>query len=52
VTFGEQTEDVLIAVLDGLSVAPARSFRIIDGNRKNPSSEHWKRAFTLLRLLV
>jgi hypothetical protein len=52
VTFGEETEDVLIEVFGGLSVALARSFRLLDGQVKNPSSEHWDRAFELFRLLV
>jgi hypothetical protein len=52
VTFGEETEDVLIEVFGGLGVALARSFRIIDPEVKNPATEHWDRAFTLFRLLV
>jgi hypothetical protein len=52
VTFGEETEDMLAEVFGGISVALARSFRIVDGSVKNPSSEHWERAFELFRLLV
>ena len=52
VTFGEETEQVLTDVFGGLSVALARSFRILDGSVKNPSTEHWDRAFALFRMLV
>jgi hypothetical protein len=52
VTFGEETEDVLGEVFGGLSIALARSFRILDPEVRNPSTEHWERAFTLFRLLV
>jgi hypothetical protein len=52
VTFGEDTEDVLVEVFGGISVALARSFRLLDGQVTNPSSQHWDRAFELFRLLV
>jgi uncharacterized protein DUF1931 len=52
VTFGEETEEVLIDVFGGISVALARSFRVVDPRVTNPSSEHWDRAFTLFRLLI
>jgi Domain of unknown function (DUF1931) len=52
VTFGEETEEVLGEVFGGLSIALARSFRILDPEVRNPSTEHWERAFTIFRLLV
>jgi hypothetical protein len=52
VTFSEETEDVLGEVFGGISVALARSFRIVDPDLTNPSSEHWDRAFELFRLLL
>ena len=52
VTFGEETEDFLVEVFGGISLALARSFRIIDPEVKNPSSEHWEREFQLFRLLL
>jgi hypothetical protein len=52
VTFGEETEAVLTAVFGGLSVALARSFRIMDAEVRNPSSRHWDRVFDLFRLTV
>ncbi|MDB5483797.1 MAG: hypothetical protein JWO83_4850 [Caulobacteraceae bacterium] len=36
----------------GLSVAIARSFRIVDPEVKNPSTEHWERTFQLFDLLL
>jgi hypothetical protein len=52
VTFSDETEHVLIEVVGGLSVALARSFRLLDAQVKNPTTEHWDRAFELFRLLV
>src|SRR3954470_4197880 len=52
VTFGEETEDVLVEVFGGISIALARSFRIVDPQVRNPSTEHWDRAFDLFRLLL
>ena len=52
VTFAEETEDVLVEVFGGISLALARSFRILDPQVRNPSTEHWDRAFDLFRLLL
>jgi hypothetical protein len=52
VTFGEDTEGMLVEVFGGISVALARSFRLWDGQVKNPSTAHWDRAFELFRLLL
>ena len=52
VTIGEETEDALVEVFGGMSVALARSFRLLDAEGKHPTSEHWDRAFALFRLLV
>jgi hypothetical protein len=52
VTFAEEAEDVLVEVFGGISIALARSFRIIDPQVTNPSSEHWDRVFALFRLLT
>jgi hypothetical protein len=52
VTFGEETEDVLTDVFGALSVALARTFRIVDSEVRNPSTRHWDRAFGLFGLLV
>jgi hypothetical protein len=52
VTFSEETEEKLIDVFGGLSVALARSLRIVDSEMTNPSTEHWDRAFTLFRMVI
>jgi hypothetical protein len=52
VTFGEETEAVLDDVFGGISVALARSFRILESDVKNPTSQHWDRAFELFRMTL
>lgn len=52
VTVGEETTARIPSVAGGLSVALARSFKIIDPKLVNPSSEHWERAFRLFELLM
>ncbi|GAA0923452.1 DUF1931 family protein [Pseudonocardia zijingensis] len=52
ITFSEETADVLSEVFGGISIALARSFRIVDPGLTNPSTEHWDRAFELFRLLL
>jgi hypothetical protein len=47
-----ETESRLPRVAGGLSVAVARSFKIIDPDLRNPSSRHWERAFHLFDLLM
>jgi hypothetical protein len=38
-------------VFGGLSIALARSFKIIDPELVNPATEHWERAFGFFRLV-
>ena len=52
VTFSEETEDMLPEVFGGISIALARSFRIVDPDVTNPSTEHWERGFDLFRMLL
>jgi len=52
VTFADDTEDVLTEVFGGISVALARSFRIVDSERRNPSTEQWDRVLALFDLLA
>ncbi len=52
VTFSEETERLLPELFGGLSVALARSVRIIDPELTHPHSEHWERAFSLFQLLI
>jgi Domain of unknown function (DUF1931) len=51
VTFAEETEQLLPEVFGGLSVALARSFRVIDPTSANPGTAHWERAFEMFRLV-
>jgi len=51
VTFAEETEQLLPELFGGLSVALARSFRLIDPQLVNPATEHWERAFEMFRLV-
>jgi hypothetical protein len=50
--YGEDTEARLPEVVGGLSVALARAFKIIDGNLKNPATEHWQKCFRIFDLLM
>jgi hypothetical protein len=52
VTFGEDTDAMLVEVFGGISVALARAFRLLDEQVKNPAAAHWDRAFELFRMLV
>jgi hypothetical protein len=47
-----ETEARLPAIAGGLSVALARTFKIIDAGLKNPQGEHWDKAFRIFDLLV
>ena len=51
VTFAEDTERLLPELFGGLSIALARSFRVVDPKVSNPSTEHWDRVFTLFQLV-
>jgi hypothetical protein len=46
------TETMLPEIAGGLSVALARSFKIIDPDLKNPQSKHWQSAGEVFDLLV
>jgi hypothetical protein len=48
----EKTEEKLPGIAGGLSLALARSFRIIQPGIKNPMTEHWERAFQIFDLLL
>jgi hypothetical protein len=51
VTFSEDTERMLLELFGGLSIALARSFRLIDPTLQNPSTHHWDRACDFFRLI-
>ena len=50
--YSDETEAELPSIAGGLSVALARTFKIIDPHLKNPQSEHWQRSFQIFDLLV
>lgn len=52
VTFAEETEQLLPELFGGLSVALARSFRVIDPKLTHPATEHWEQAFDIFRLVL
>jgi hypothetical protein len=47
-----ETEARLPEIAGGLSIALARTFKIIDPNVKNPQSEQWERSFRIFDLLL
>ena len=51
-SFGEDVRAELPFVAGGLSVALARTFKIVDPKLKTPHSEQWERAFRIFDLLV
>ncbi|MCU1498167.1 MAG: hypothetical protein JWM47_2120 [Acidimicrobiales bacterium] len=48
----EETEARLPQVAGGLGLAVAQLFKVFDPQLKNPSSEHWERAFRTFDLLL
>jgi len=50
--YSDETEARFPEIAGGLSVALARSFKIIDPNVKNPQSEQWERSFRIFDLLM
>jgi len=52
VTVSEETESRLPQVVGGLSVALARTIKVIDPDVKNPQTAHWEDAFRIFGLLL
>jgi hypothetical protein len=52
VTVSEETESRLPEVVGGLSVALARTIKVIDPEVKNPQATHWADAFRIFGLLL
>jgi hypothetical protein len=50
--YSDATEARLPAIAGGLSVALARTFKIIDPDLKNPDTKHWERCFRIFDLLL
>ena len=51
-TYSVETEAQLPGIVGGLSMALARTFKIIDPDLKNPQTIHWERAFSIFDLLL
>ena len=52
VTLSEETEARLPVLFGGISVALARTFKLIDAELRAVHSEEWERTFQLFRLLI
>jgi hypothetical protein len=50
--YSEEIEVRLPEIAGGISVALARTFKIIDPELKNPQSEHWERSQRIFDLLL
>ena len=50
-TYSVETEAELPSIVGGLSVALARTFKIIDPDLKNPQTMQWERVFSIFNLL-
>jgi hypothetical protein len=50
--YADDTRERFPAIIGGLSVALARSFRILEPGLKNPKPEHWQRSYDLFNLLL
>jgi histone H3/H4 len=50
--YSDETEAQLPILAGGLSVALARSFKVMDAEVKNPRTEDWERAIALFDLLI
>jgi hypothetical protein len=50
--YSEETEVRLPDIVGGLSVALARTFKIIDPALKNPQTMQWERVFSIFNLLL
>ena len=50
--YGEETEARLPAIAGGISVALARTFKVIEPELKNPQTRHWEMALRIFDLLL
>jgi hypothetical protein len=50
--YSDETEARLPAIVGGLSLALARTFKIIDPEVKHPATQMWERGFEIFNLLV
>ncbi len=52
VTFSDETEQRLVELFGGLSLALARAFRAIDPEVVNPTTQHWDRVTDIFRQVL
>jgi hypothetical protein len=50
--YSEETEERLPGLVGSLSVALARTFKVLDPKLKNPHTAHWEQAFRIFDLLL
>jgi hypothetical protein len=50
--YSDEVDARLPVVAGGLSLAVARTFKIIDPQTKHPATEDWERAFQIFDLLL
>jgi hypothetical protein len=50
--YSDETEQQFPRIVGGLSVALARSFKILDPELKNPQAEHWQKSMQIFDLLL
>lgn len=50
--YSVETEERFPEIVGGLSLALARTFRVLDPEVKNPQTKHWERAFRIFDLLL
>ncbi len=50
--YSTEVEEQMPRIVGGLTVALARTFKILDPEVKNPQSEHWDRATEIFNLLL
>ncbi|WP_456425008.1 DUF1931 family protein [Rhodocaloribacter sp.] len=50
--YGTEVEEEMPRIVGGLTVALARTFKIIDPTVKNPQTLHWDRAIEIFNLLL
>ena len=52
VVLSEEAEARLVPIVGGVSLALARTFKILDPDVKNPGTEHWDRVTRIFELLL
>ena len=48
----DETEARLPEIVGGITVALARTFKVIEPDLKNPETQHWERAVEIFNLLL